>query len=105
MIKGILALFTSGLFFHPMVLSGIILGIVVSSKFETEQIYAFLQLSYFYIGAVILAFIYTIIFAKVYKEGGAEVDMTATALRGIGNSVKLILAFLLTLMFTISWIF
>lgn len=105
MIKGLLALFTSGIFFHPMVLSGIILGGVVSSKFESEQIYSYLQFPYFYIAAVVWAIVYTLLFAKVYKDGGVGVDKSSTFVRIIGNAARFILAFFLTLAFVISWIF
>lgn len=105
MLKGIVALFTSGLFFHPMVLSAIALGIWVSSQFKSEEIYEALRFSYFYIAAVVWAFAYTFLFAKVYKEGGVEVDKLATFFKGIGNTIKFIAAFFLTLAFMVSWIF
>lgn len=105
MFKGIIALFTSGLFFHPMVLTGIVLAIAAVMNLQDEQIYAILRTSYLYIGGFILAFVYTFSFAKIYKEGGAEVDKLATILKAIGNTARFLLAFILTLSFTIMMSF
>ncbi len=99
MFKGIIALFTSGLIFHPMILGGIISAVIVSFNWENEEIYAILRTSYLYIGIFALALAYTFIFAKVYKEGGEEVNQFATFIRTLGNTVKFTLAFLLTFSF------
>ena len=99
MFKGIIALFTSGLIFHPMVLGGIISAVIVSLNWQSEEIYAILRTSYLYIGIFVLALIYTFVFAKVYKEGGEEVNQFATFIRALGNAVKFTLAFLLSFSF------
>ena len=101
MFKGILALFTSGLIFHPMVLGGIVSAIAVSLAWESKDIYAILQTSYPYIAIFALALAYTFSFAKIYKEGGEEVNHLATFMRALGNTVKFTLAFLLTFSFMI----
>lgn len=105
MFKGIIALFTSGLFFHPMVLSGIALAVAAMMNLQEAQIYAVLRTSYIYIGGVVWAFAYTFIFAKTYKEGSAEVDNFATVLRAISNSVRFLLAFVLTFSFAMMMSF
>ena len=101
MFKGIVALFTSGLFFHPMVLSGIVAAIAAIMKLQNDQIYDILRTSYLYIGAFVYALLYTFIFAKIYHEGGEYVNKSATFLKAIGNTIRLLLAFILTFSFAI----
>lgn len=101
MFKGIIALFTSGLFFHPMVLSGIIVAIAAMMKLQNDQIYAILRTSYLYIGAFVYALLYTFTFAKVYQEGGEYVNKSATFIKAIGNTVRLLLSFILTFSFAV----
>lgn len=102
MFKGIAALFTSGLLFHPMVLLGIVSAVVLMCKVPSDILYAWLHQSYIYISLVFIAFIYTYTFAKVYKEGGLEVNKGATFIKAIGNTMRLGLAFALTFAFAIS---
>ena len=105
MFKGIIALFTSGVFFHPMVLSGIIAAVAAMVKLQNDEIYTILRASYLYICGGVLALVYTFCFAKIYKEGGAEVDVFATFLRAIANTVRFLLAFILTFSFAIMMSF
>ena len=102
MIKGIVALFTSGIFFHPMVLLGVVTAIGLMMKVPSETLYSFLHKSYIYIAMLTIAFIYTFAFAKVYKEGGIEVNKGATFIKAIGNALRLGLSFALTFAFVMS---
>lgn len=105
MFKGIIALFTTGMIFHPMVLGGIILAVVFRLCWDNEEIYSILRTSYLYIGIFVLAFAYTFRFAKVYKEGGEEVNQLATFIRTFGNAVRFTLAFILSYLFMMLMIF
>jgi len=99
MFKGIIALFTSGLFFHPMVLGGIVAAVAVCLNWNSDEIYEILKTSYVYIAMFAIAVCYTFTFAKIYKEGGGEIDRLATFGRALANAVRLILAFVLTFSF------
>ncbi|MBQ8676854.1 MAG: hypothetical protein IJ529_00095 [Alphaproteobacteria bacterium] len=100
-----MAIFTTGLLFHPMVLTGIAAAFAAMSKFQVQDIYEFLKLSYFYIGAGIWASVYTVSFAKVYKRGGVEMDSWATFIKAVGNAIRFCAAFVLTISFCLMWSF
>lgn len=105
MFKGIIALFTSGLFFHPMVLTGILSAVLVCLKWQDEEIYSILRTSYLYIIILVWALIYTFTFAKIYKEGGTEINRLATFARAIANAIKFTIAFILTFSFMLLMAF
>ena len=101
MIKGIVALFTSGIIFNPFVLAGIVSGAFAIIKLKPEVIRE-LFLDYRVYGIVaISAVIYTLIFAKIYQTGGYSIDWTATVWRIIANFAKYFVAFLLAMSFVI----
>ena len=105
MFKGLTALFSTGLLFHPMVLSGIVAAFIAINQLDNNQIYTILKTSYVYIGIFVWALVYTFSFAKIYKEGGAEVDTFATFLRVIANTIRCVLAFVLTFSFAVMMSF
>ena len=99
MFKGLRALFTSGLIFNPMVLLGVISGIVSYVKFEAEKIVLLFSQPSFY-GVVLLAsLLYTCFFARVYKEGSVSVDWVSTTWNVAANSLKYLAAFVLAMFF------
>ncbi len=101
MIKGLIALFTSGIIFNPMVLLGIISGIYTIIYFSSKEIFDILCNVNFYLGALFVAGIYTIVFARVYKAGGMVVDFGATTGMIIWNFARYIISFVLSMSFVI----
>ncbi len=75
MIKGIVALFTSGMIFNPFVLLGIVFGFVVALSPNKEGIELLLHLPSFYLLILLLAFFYNYLFKKIYKDDGDKLDI------------------------------
>lgn len=101
MIKGLIALFTSGAIFNPFVLFGVISGSFAVIKLEPEAIRSLFGYPQFYGVIAFLAVGYTVLFAKVYKDGGIEIDWSATAGRIVWNFVRYFLSFILTMSFIV----
>ena len=99
MIKGLIALFTSGVIFSPMVLLGIISGAYCVVRLSPEQIRSLFIDARFYIAVVALSFIYTAFFSRVYDDGGESVDWMATFIKMIQNTIRYFLAFILSMSF------
>ncbi len=99
MFKGIIALFTSGAIFNPLVLLGIISGFAAVIKLEPEQIRDFCTDSRWYLLVAVVALGYTLIFAKIYKEGGDEIDWSSTLGLAVWNFVKYFISFFLSMSF------
>lgn len=99
MIKGLIALFTSGAIFNPLVLLGVFSGIFAITRLKPEVIRDLFGDFHFYGAVAFIAAIYTVLFAKIYKEGGEEVDWAATSGRIVWNFVKYFLAFILSMSF------
>ena len=99
MIKGILALFTSGLILNPMVLSGIIGGFYMMGTLSSEEIHSLFAHPQFYAGLLLLAIGYASIFKRIYFVGGQRVDWRATAFSIIGHFLTLLLSIILSCLF------
>ena len=99
MIKGLMALFTSGVIFNPMVLLGVVSGIYSIIHFEPEQIRALLIDVRLYLGVSAISAFYTVVFAKVYDEGGLNVDWASTFGKMIWNILRYFMAFILSMSF------
>ncbi len=99
MIKGIIALFTSGAIFNPLVLLGIFSGFIAILKLKPEEIRNLFTDFHLYVAVAFVSVAYTFIFAKIYKEGGIKVDVPATTGRAIWNFIKYFLAFVLSMSF------
>ncbi len=101
MIKGIMALFTSGAILNPMVLSGIILAIYCMVKLSADQMHALFGDYHLYALVAVISFAYTFVFKKVYKDDGFNLDYTSMILAAIGGIAKFVLACGLTISFVI----
>ncbi len=99
MIKGLLTLFTSGLIFSPMVLLGVISGAWAIVNLSPDDIRNLFFDFRFYVIVAILAVLFTVLFAKVYKSGGASVDWGATTAKMFWNFIKYFIAFVLSMSF------
>ena len=103
MIRGIVALFTSGLIFTPQVLLGIILGFVFGIKLEIEQIKEIYKMPAFYLIIFVFFAIYVYLFKLTYKNSHGDIDWGDNFLRIIGYSAMFFLANLLTLSFVYAF--
>ena len=99
MIKGLIALFTSGIIFNPMVLIGVISGSYTIINLKPEEIRLLMINANFYMAVCVLAFLYTFIFARVYKTGGVNVDWGATTGLFVWNFVRFLISFVLSMSF------
>lgn len=99
MIKGLLALFTSGAILNPMVLLGIFSGIAFYVSLNGDQLTVLYSDYRLYLLAVLIAFIYNFIFKKVYQSGGMDLDFSAMLLNVVASSLKLILSSVLMMSF------
>ncbi|MBQ8677476.1 MAG: hypothetical protein IJ529_05985 [Alphaproteobacteria bacterium] len=98
MIRGILALFTSGIMTNPMVLLGIILGSVLYFSLDGQQIFQVYKMPSFYGFAVVLSCIYVLVFRRIYKENG-DTDWGETLLSVIASFFRFIVASILMISF------
>lgn len=101
MIKGLVALFTSGIIFNPMVLFGVISGAYTIVNKTPEEIRALFLTPFFYAVIAGISVGYTIIFARVYKIGGVHIDWFATSGSTIWNFIRYFIAFVLSMSFVI----
>lgn len=100
MIKGIMALFTSGVIFNPMVLLGVIFGIIFDIKMDYQQMMSQVYKNYhFYLLALILAAVYNILFKKTYKTGGQVLDIPVMFGHTISSALKFVAASAFTIIF------
>jgi len=98
MIRGIIALFTSGILINPLVLSGVVLGSLFYAFLPANDVYQIYKTPVFYSLAALLSGGYVIGFRRVYKETG-ETDWGETILAIIGGALKLIIASVLMISF------
>lgn len=100
MIKGIVALFTSGAIFNPMILLGIFFGILFDVKMSYEQMIEHIYKNYhFYLLALLLAAAYNFVFHRVYDDGGDKLDKAAMAGNIIFSALKFVVSSALTISF------
>ncbi len=101
MIKGLIALFTSGTILNPMVLLGIGLAIFCMIKMDAEQMRQLFGDYHLYAFVAFFSFVYTFVFKKVYKDDAVNLDYTSMILSAIGGILKFVLACALTISFII----
>ena len=92
MIKGIVALFSSGIIFNPMVLGGIFFAVFCMIKFDADQMREIFMDYNLYALVAFISFAYTFLFKKIYKEGGIEMDYTAMILYATAGIARFVLA-------------
>lgn len=105
MIKGFLALFTSGIIFRLPVLIGVIIGIFMMFTLSDDQIFEVFYNPLFYIFGLIVSFIYAFTIKRIYHKGGSTVDWRATTYSIIGHFVSYVAAVIFSCLFifTISF--
>ena len=99
MVKGLIALFTSGAIFHPMILLGIVSGIIGYAKLDAEEVRSLAGEPLFYAVVFFGVGVYTVVFAKIYKNGGSCIDWNATLWNVVPNALRYVAAVALTMSF------
>jgi hypothetical protein len=102
MIKGIIALFTSGALFNPMVLLGIICGFTAMLCLDSEPLRALYTNPNLYMLMMLIAALYVICFRRVYYRGGVDTDWGQTIAGIIGHFFRLALSFIFSMLFIYS---
>ena len=99
MFKGIISLFTSGAILNPMVLSGIIVGFYCVFTLEDTEIFSFFKNNIFYVYGMCGAFIYNILFKKVYNNNGKGIDYSDMSFNIIFSFIKFVISAILSVSF------
>lgn len=99
MIKGIISLFTSGAIFNPMVLLGILLGVLCDVGLSGEEIKELFTDYNLYLLALLVSGLYIFGFKKVYKEGCIDLDYPQMIFQIVWGVVKFTISALLTISF------
>lgn len=99
MIKGILALFRSGIIFNPMVLVGILTGFIAMGSLDDEQLHAFYTNYHLYLLMLLVAAMYVYFFKRTYYRGGLETNWKETIQTMIGYFLMLVVSFIFSMLF------
>ena len=99
MIKGILALFRSGLIFNPVVLCGIIFGIIGMTALEDEQFTAYYSNPCLYVLMLMISVVYVYSFKCVYVLGKNQIDWKETSLSMFGHFLIMVVSFISSMLF------
>ena len=105
MLKGIQALFTSGILLDPFVLLGLVLGGFFYFNLSYEQVTAVYFDYRFYALALMLAIVYNFAFRPAYRRGGLTIDTKRTASNAVLSGLKLVVSSLLMMAFISFWSF
>ena len=105
MLKGIQALFTSGILLDPFVLLGLVLGGFFYFNLSYEQVTEDYFDYRFYALALMLAIVYNFAIRPVYRRGGVSIDTKKTASNAVLSGLKFVLSSLLMMAFISFWSF
>ena len=97
LIQGVIALFSSGILFRPMVLCGAILSFILIKTFSLTEIGNLVKSFNFYALMFLIAALSTCIFRCDYYKGGTRINWNST--------LKKILAEFIMLIFTTGFSF
>ncbi|MBE6452298.1 MAG: hypothetical protein E7012_02270 [Alphaproteobacteria bacterium] len=101
MIKGLVSLFTSGLIFNPMILLGIGLGVFSVVNFDLAQIRLILSDYRCYLSVFVIAVMYVLMFKKSYKDDAVTLDYPLMLGRMMTETMKCLLAYVLSMIFVV----
>ncbi len=92
MFKSLRVLFMSGILVRPMVLLGIAVGYFIVANISPQQYVGFFTQPRHYAYAMAIALAYTGLFNRALMPRGQDIDWNETALRGVLNFLKLVVA-------------
>lgn len=99
MLKGIAALFKSGLIFNPMVLLGIILGFTAMGTMSDEQLHAFYTNYHLYLLMLLIAGLYVYFFKRTVIPNRDETDWKLTSQTIVGHFLMFVISFIFSMLF------
>ena len=99
MIKGILALFRSGLILNPMVFLGILIGFIAMATLDDDMLRLLYTSFSLYLLMFIIASAYVYFFKLVYFQGGRKVDWKETILSMVGHFLMFVISFICSMLF------
>lgn len=99
MLKGLIALFTTGIIFNPSVLAGILFGVPSALFLEDEKLTALYKNYNLYIFFFLVAVVLTYYFKKTYRPHTFIVDWSATFKTMISQFILLVFSFFMSLLF------
>lgn len=85
MIKGFIALFTTGIMFNPLAWLGIGSGMYLMLYHQISQVVAMAQDWRYHAGLLLIIAVYTLIFKRSYYSGATSVNWSATIKSIFGN--------------------
>lgn len=103
--RGIIALFTTGILFNPMVLLGIIFGIIIMSTLDNDSIHKLFTSYHFYGLLLIISAICACTFKREYFSGGSRTNWKATLYGIPGQFFTLLAAIIFSCLFIFSFTF
>lgn len=104
MIKGLIALFTSGILFRPMVLLGVMIGTVSMFTLDDKQLKIMLTTPLLYIGLYAIAFIHSLTFGRIFYKTG-RTNIKASLLGSLSHFFNLLLAVIFSSLLIYSFSF
>ena len=99
MIKGILALFRTGIIFNPMVLLGILFGFIAMGTLDDAQLHALYTNYHLYLLMFLITVLYVNFFRRTYFMGGIRVDWKSTIQTMIGYFLMFVVSFIFSMLF------
>lgn len=99
MIKGILAFISSGALLNPMILLGVVSGLIFGIWLKLETIKEIYGSYHFYLLVMILSVAYNFIFNQVCKEHSVNLDYKAMTWNIVTYFIKFVMANALTISF------
>lgn len=93
MFKGFLALFTTGIIFRPMLLLGVIVGVVAYIKLDDGQLKTLYTDWHLYVLFLIIASVYVYFFKKTYWGNTYQTDWKETSKTMIAEFFRLSFCF------------
>lgn len=92
MIKGLMALFTTGVIFNPLVLLGVATGLFAMARLTDGQIKDLFFDYHLYLLVLLISVVYSFVFKKVYKDDGITPDYAAMTFSSLLGVVKFVFA-------------
>ena len=99
MLKGIKALFVSGMIFRPSILSGVIIGLLMTCFLDIPEVFRILTNINLYLIIVILMAVYTFFFNRRYVEKTDDLDYKSMGKKYLDNIFTLIFSMYLSFIF------
>ena len=84
MIKGLIALFTSGILINPLAWAGIGLGLYLIYNYSLPEIHGLAMNWHYHAYIILFTAVYTLIFKRIYHAGSEGINIKAN-IKGIIN--------------------